>query len=205
MKFSLKPLVFILFILLFIFQLAKSLSVTCEAGGPYGTGSTVIAVGNVSGEVSNSSTVIVNISKSGTLKATKSTTSDSDGSYYAIFDQTFDVGSYELNVSASNSTHSTTCDDTFDVILQQVSTACEQKTVSVQGRTMYTSGGLVNSGNVFISIENVTTTNITSFSGGNFSISLTTCLYKNTKYILYLSILDSTGRKGTTQILFTPT
>jgi hypothetical protein len=179
--------------------------VTCEAGGPYGVGSVLLIAGNVSGDVSNSSNITVNISKSGTLKATQSTTSDSGGSYYTIFTQSFDIGSYIVNVSASNSTHTFQCNDTFDIILQEPITTCVQKTVTVRGRPMYTSGNLVNSGTVFVSIENMTVTNTTNFSGGSFSISLTTCLYIGRKYFLYLSIIDPQERKGTTCILFIPT
>jgi len=205
MRFSLSLLIFLLFSLLFFSQIARSLTVTCKAGGPYGIGSTILVMGNVSGEVSNTSNIIVNISKSGTLKTTQNTTSDSDGFYYAIFSQSFDIGSYEANVSASNTTDTVSCGDTFDIILQQPSTICSQKTITVQGRTIYAAGNFVNSGNVFISIESTTASNRTSFSGGNFSISLTTCLYLGKKYFLHLSIIDSASKKGETFISFIPT
>lgn len=201
----LKPFIFAVFIFLIFLQLARSFTVTCEAGGPYGSGSTVLVMGNVTGEVSNVSNVVVNISKSGAPRAAESTTSDSDGSYYTIFSQSFDIGSYDANVNASNATYSTSCSDTFDVILQQPITTSEQKTVTVQGKAMYTAGNPVSSGTVFISIENTTATNTTTISGGTFTISLTTYLYSTKRYLLYLSIVDLTGKKGTTQIFFTPT
>jgi len=204
MRVSLISLIFFLCLLL-LFQLAKSLTVTCEAGGPYGTGSTTLVMGNVSGEVSNTSNITINISKAGTLKAATSTTSDSDGSYYAIFTQTFDIGNYGVGVNASNTTHFAECSDTFEVILQKITTTCEQKTVTVQGNSTYMAGTPVASGNVFISIDGTTASNTTSFSGSAFSISLTTCLYSGKKYILDISVIDSSGRKGTTHILFTPT
>jgi hypothetical protein len=162
-------------------------------------------MGNVSGEVSNTSNITVNVSKSGTLKAATSTTSDSDGSYYAIFTQTFDIGDYQVGVNASNTTNFAECSDTFSVILQEVTKTCEQKTVTVQGNSTYATGTPVTSGNVFISIEETRANNITSFSSNNFSISLTACLYSGKKYTLEISIIDSSGKKGTTHILFTPT
>jgi len=205
MKVSLRLAVSLIFFLLLFIQLARSLSVTCEAGGPYGTGSTVLVTGNVSGEVSNTSNVTVNISKSGTLKAATSTTSDSDGSYYAIFTQTFDIGNYGVGVNASNTTHFAECSDTFEVILQEITTTCEQKTVTVQGNSTYATGTPVASGNIFMSIEGTTASSLTSFSGGTFSASLTACVYLGKKYTLIISVADASGKKGTAHILFVPT
>lgn len=205
MKFQLKSLILIFFLLLLFFPLARSLTVTCDAGGPYGSGSTVIVTGNASGEASNITNVTVNISKSGILISSMNTTSDSGGLYYTVFPNVFDVGSYALNVSAINTTDYATCNSSFDVFLQGPIKTCEQKTLTVEGRTMYAAGNLVDSGKVFLSLEETEATNITSFSGGNFSISLTTCLFTAKNYILHLLITDDNGRKGTTYLSFTPT
>jgi hypothetical protein len=181
-----------------------SLTVTCQCGGAYGINSVVLVEGNVSGEVSNVSTITINVSKGGALKSVYTTTSDAQGCYYASF-TSLDIGSYDVNVSATNTTHTAYCNTTFEIVPQQVSTECTQKTITVEGKTMYTTSGLVDSGNVFISIDGMTAKNITSFSNGNFLVSVTACLYSGKKYILHLSTIDSLGNKGMASILFTQT
>lgn len=203
MRFQLKFLIILILLLLF-FPLVKSLTVTCEAGGLYASGSTVIVTGSVNGEASNVTNVTVNINKSGASWASRSTTSDSWGLYYIVFTEAFDIGNYTVSVNASNTTNYATCNDDFNVTPQQPSSACEQKTLTVWGRTMYTAGNLLSSGKVFISIEDTKATNITDFSGSNFTISLTTCLFPSKEYILNLLVIDSSGKKGTTHLSFTP-
>jgi hypothetical protein len=178
--------------------------VTCEAGGPYATGSTVLIVGNVSGEVSNVTNITIDIRKQGVLKTSQTTSSDSSGTFFSIFNQPFDVGTYDVNVTASNSTHNSTCNDTFDVVSSEISEVCRQKTVSVEGSAIYVGSNLVNSGKVFVSIEGLKVSNTTSFSNGYFNVYLTACLNQGKRYVLRLLAIDDEGKKGLALIPFTP-
>ncbi|MEM5766026.1 MAG: hypothetical protein QW423_00030 [Candidatus Aenigmatarchaeota archaeon] len=186
-------------------HLTKSFTVSCEAGGPYATSSTVLIVGNVTGEVSNITNITVNITKYSSPKASQATTSDSSGTYFSIFTQSFDIGTYDVNVVANNSTHTASCNDTFDVIPSQVSKECQQKTIYIEGNSYHIAGNLVSSGKIFVSIEDSRSTNITTFSNGFFKAYLTACLNFGKKYILQVSITDDEGKKGTIFIPFTPT
>ncbi|MEM5835648.1 MAG: hypothetical protein QW040_01510 [Candidatus Aenigmatarchaeota archaeon] len=185
--------------------MAKSLTVTCEAGGPYATGSTVLVVGNVTGEVSNIANVTITITKYGSPKALQTTTSDLNGTYFSIFTQSFDIGTYDVNVTINNLTHIASCIDSFYVMSSQVSKECQQKTIYIEGNAYNIKGNLVSSGKLFLSIEGLRATNTTTFSNGYFKAYLTTCFYFGKKYILQVSIIDEMGEKGTIFIPFTPT
>jgi hypothetical protein len=191
--------------LLLTIHFVKSLSVTCEAGGPYGTGSVILVVGNVSGEVSNSTNVTIEIRKQGSPKASQTTTSDATGTYFSVFTQSFDIGTYDVNVTASNSTNTATCNDTFEVIASELSKECQLKTILIEGNAGYANSNLVNSGKIFISIEGLSTSNTTNFSGGYFKAYLTACLNLGKKYVLQVSVIDEEGKKGTIFIPFIPT
>ena len=179
--------------------------VTCEAGGPYSIGSTVLVLGSVLGEASNETNVTINISKSGELKASQTTNSDSSGSYFSIFNQYFDTGKYLVNVSARNSTSEFFCSDEFDVLSPGAKKECLQRTISVKGKATDTFGIPLSSGKVFISIEGISVTNSTTFSNGNFKISLTSCFYLDKKYLAQLAIIDGEGKKGTKYFYYIPT
>ncbi|MEM5869861.1 MAG: hypothetical protein QXR09_01695 [Candidatus Aenigmatarchaeota archaeon] len=199
-----KYLLLILILFLFSFKLVSSLNLTCEVGGPYGTGSTIIVVGNVTGYVSNITSITIEIIKEGTLKVSRTTSSDTTGTYFSIFTQSFDIGSYIVNVTATNSTHTATCIDTFDVIPQEVSKECQDAKISVSG-IAYAEGKILGSGRAFISIEGLRERNTTNFSNSEFSLYLSACLHKGKRYLLQISILDEKGGKGTIYIPFIPT
>ncbi|MEM5773270.1 MAG: hypothetical protein QXL86_03570 [Candidatus Aenigmatarchaeota archaeon] len=199
-----KYILLILILLILSIKLASSLTVTCEAGGPYGTGSTIIVAGNVTGDATNIAFITIEIIKEGTPKSSITTASDATGTYFSIFTQSFDIGNYLVNVTASNTTHTVTCFDTFDVIPQQVSKECQQVTIFVSGAA-YSEGKILNSGRVFISMEGLVEKNTANFSNGSFLVSLSACLYRGKKYSLQISILDEKGNKGTIYIPFIPT
>lgn len=184
--------------------MAHSLSVSCEAGGPYSSGSKVIIVGNVIGENSNVSSVRIDINKSGIPRLSTITTSDSSGVYFVVFDQSFDLGNYEVLVTANNTTHIANCYDEFEVVVGEVSKECQQVSISVQGRA-YAGDKLLTSGKVFVGIDGLKETNTTNFSNGYFQISLSACVHLGNKYLLQIHVTGSEGEKGSVYIQFIPT
>ena len=180
----------------------KTKGVTCEAGGPYSFGSTVLVVGNVFGELSNKTNVTINITKSGSLVASQTTTSDSSGIYYSIFNQSFETGKYTVNVFSNNEFF---CSDEFEVTSAEASKECLQKTISIEGKAIDTSGNTINSGKASISAEGITTTNSTNFSNVEFQAFLTACFYPGERYLVQLTIIDDKGRKGTKYFYYTAT
>jgi hypothetical protein len=175
----------------------KTKGLNCEAGGPYSFASTVLVAGNVFGETSNETNVTINITKSGSLIASQTTTSDSSGIYYSIFNQYLDVGKYSVSVSANSSSNQFFCSDEFEVVSAEARKECLQKTISIEGKAIDTSGNPINSGKAFISAEGITTTNSTNFSNGEFQAFLTACFYPGERYLVQLKIIDDKGRKGT--------
>jgi hypothetical protein len=179
--------------------------VSCEAGGPYFLGSTILVVGNVFGEISNETNVTINITKAGGSVASQTTTSDSSGAYYSIFNQYLGVGKYFVSVVANSSNNEFFCTDEFDVFSLEAGKECSQGTISIGGKALDTFGNSLNSGNVFISVEGITTTNSTNFSNGEFHAYLTACLYPGKKYFVQLTIVDNKGRKGSKYFYYTTT
>jgi len=175
----------------------KTKGLNCEAGGPYSLDSKILVAGNVFGETSNETNVTINITKSGSLIASQTTTSDSSGIYYSIFNQYLDVGKYTVNVFANSSSSEFFCSDEFEVTSAEARKECLQKTISIEGKAIDTSGNPINSGKAFISAEGITTTNSTNFSNGEFQAFLTACFYPGERYLVQLTIIDDKGKKGT--------
>jgi hypothetical protein len=174
---------------------AKGLN--CEAGGPYSLGSKILVAGNVFGETSNETNITINITKSGSLIASQTTTSDSSGIYYSIFNQYLDAGKYTVSVFANTSSSEFFCSDEFEVVSAEARKECLQKTISIKGKAIDISGNPINSGKAFISAEGITTTNSTNFSNGEFQAFLTACFYPGERYLVQLTIIDDKGKKGT--------
>jgi len=182
---------------------AKGLN--CEAGGPYSFASTVLVAGNVFGETSNETNITINITKSGSLIASQTTTSDSSGIYYSIFNQYLDAGKYTVSVFANSSSSEFFCSDEFEVVSAEARKECLQKTISIKGKAIDISGNPINSGKAFISAEGITTTNSTNFSNVEFQAFLTACFYPGERYLVQLTIIDDKGRKGTKYFYYTAT
>jgi len=197
------PLVSIIFLATLVF--AQTLSVTCEAGGPYGTNSAIVITGNVTNQTGTSeANVTVDIRKSGTLRTTKNVSADSSGKYYAIFTG-LDYGDYTVNITATQKSTTAECSDSLLVRLGGISTSCNDFLIRVWGRALYSSGSAITSGTVYATVKDTFFKNSTTFSNGNFSIYLDSCLFITEKYILQLSVTDTVGRKGTSEIIFSPT
>jgi hypothetical protein len=126
----------------------------------------------------------------------QTTTSDSTGIYYSIFDQPLDVGKYTVNVVANSSSDIFFCSTEFEIFSVEARKECLQKTISIEGKAIDTSSNAINSGKAFISAEGITTTNSTNFSNGEFQAFLTACFYPGKKYLVQVTIIDDKGRKG---------
>ena len=203
---SAKFILFFFLLLLFAAHISMSISLTCEAGGPYSTASSVIVTGNVSDSIG--ANMVMNISKSGTLKTEKTTTSDDSGYYYFIvstLSENLDYGTYAIHVNASDAGLTANCSDSFEIQMPQSSYICDSKTLSISGKAIYSTGGAVSSGTVFVSIDGTNIKNSTSFTSGEFSIALKGCMYIANRYIMNVIITDGAGKSGSSQIIFSAT
>lgn len=200
-----KALFFIILLLLAV-HISKSISLTCEAGGPYAPESSVIVTGNVTD--SASAVMVMNISKIGTLKAEKTTTSDASGFYYFIvssLSEGLDYGTYTVHVNATDAGNTANCSDTFEIQMPQNIDTCDIKTLVISGKAVYSTGSTVTSGNIFVSIDGTDIKNSTSFTSGSFSIALKGCMYVANRYTMNIVISDNAGKSGSSQIIFSPT
>jgi hypothetical protein len=178
-----------------------TLTVKCEAGGPYVSGATVIVKGNVtnSSGIAKISNVYVTIGST-----TKQTTSDTNGTFYLIF-SALTTGTYTVRFNSSATYYTGSCEDTLQVLASS-STACTQKTIQILGNaTDAGTGRSISSGRVIASILDTTYTNSAAFSDGQFSISLDACLFKGKRYTVQLAIKDSNSAKSALSFLtYTP-
>jgi len=177
---------------------------TCTAGGPYLPNSVIIITGNVtntSGSPKNSS---VNITVNSTNKVT---TSDTNGSFYLTFSG-FDVGNYSISGTSNGSGfNNATCSNQFTISSPNSTLACRIKTIKFNGTVIDSgSGNVINSGNVSSAIEgtNATGTAIIQ-SNGQFSVSVTGCLYYGTRYLVSNIFDDTSGRRGWFNFIYVPT
>jgi len=175
---------------------------SCEAGGPYTTTSNIIVIGNVTDTTGTTlaSTVTVDIMKSGVLQMTSSTTSGSDGGFYAEF-APLTAGSYIANVTANYDGSLGYCNDTFNVA---AAVACVEKTIGLSGYAFdYSTGQIISSGTVRVEIKETGDVKEASFSGGYWSLSFTSCFTSGTRYTAAVKITDSsTGKVSYTQLEF---
>jgi hypothetical protein len=192
---------FILFFSSLIFiHIAYSLTVNCDAGGPYLRNSSanlsINVVGNVTDQAA-AANITVNITQSGVLKVSKTTTADSQGVYFTTINYSFDGGNYTVNVSAEQQGTLAFCNDTLEVQLPQAALACVNRYLRILGKAIYSSTGeLLPTGKVFASILEESITNSTSFTDGDFAIYLSSCLKSGKKYILQIIIEDSAGSRS---------
>jgi len=188
-------------------QVAKSdLSVTCKAGGPYGRGSIVTIIGNVTSGTGNEANVTANVSKDSLLEASQESISDSDGAYYFVFSENLDVGNHSVLINANKSSELATCTDYFYVYAPAPVSGCTPRNITLEGTAIYAeTGGIVNSGSLSVTAEGISTTNKTTISNGKFSIQYSGCLSLAKRYILTTFVDDLLGKKGTSKIIFATT
>jgi hypothetical protein len=181
---------------------AANVTINCEAGGPYTTTAAIIVVGNVSDQAGTylQTDVTVEIRKSGILQTSTSTTSSSEGNYFAEFSPV-SAGSYVANVSANYQGTYGYCNDTFSVVS---GVTCAEKTIGLSGYAFdYTTGQTISSGTVKVTIKETGDEKEESFTNGYWSVSFTTCFTAGTRYTAAVKITDSTtGKTSNTQLEF---
>jgi hypothetical protein len=174
------------------------LSVNVEAGGPYVKNQTlpiVLIVGTVTfaGESAPYSNVTIKIYEGPTLKASKDLVSSSTGKFATTFTG-FDVGVYSVEVLANYSSATTSSSDTFKVI--ESLSGCTYKTISLNGNALdYLTGLPISSGTVKITIKENGDEFSTSFTGGRWVATFTTCLVQDRRYTAIIQITDSATGK----------
>jgi len=201
-----RKILFFIMLLLLAVHFSKSISLTCEAGGPYAPSSSVVVTGNVTDSVA--ANMVMNISKADTLKVEKTTTSDASGFYYFIvssLSENLDYGTYTVHVNATDAGITANCTDTFAIQMPETLTTCDTRTIVITGKAVYSTGSAVSSGTVFVSIDGTSIQNSTSFTSGSFSIALKGCMYVANRYTLNILIDDGAGKSGSSQIIFSPT
>jgi len=195
-------------IVLFVFVLASSenLNVSCEVGGPYIKGATIIVTGNVTNITGTSSNVSIKINSSSVI-ATKNTTSDASGVFYTIFSESIDVGNYTVNATAERTGVYGNCTDDLQISSTEAAGVSVNKTITINGTAVYKdTGRVVTSGTAYLSIVNQTTKSTASIDpDGKFSISIYPLLTLGNKYYIDLLIQDTIGKKSWMQILFVTT
>jgi hypothetical protein len=194
---------FVAFLISFTFvfiQLTHSLSVSCEVGGPYLKNSSANLSINLAGSVTNpagAANITANVTKSGVLKVSKTTTADSQGVYFKTISHNLDVGTYTINVSAEQQGTYAFCDDTLEVQIPQTVSACVNRNLRVSGKAVSSSTGeLLSSGKIFASILEENLSNSTSFTNGDFTIYVSSCLKGGKKYTLQIIIENSVGSRS---------
>ncbi|MFH0711499.1 MAG: carboxypeptidase-like regulatory domain-containing protein [Candidatus Aenigmatarchaeota archaeon] len=210
-----KKIQIVLFVLLTIFSTfyfsrfnfclaLDSLSMSCTMGGPYLPDSTVIISGNVTNSTGDSQVANVKISINTTEKTT---TSDSNGSFYVSYGNA-QVGNYSV-IGMANLTDfdNATCSELFTVYNPAATLACRMKTVVFQGTAIDSgSGNVITSGNVTsIIAETNSTGSAVIQNNGAFSVSIRGCLKYGTRYLVTNIFDDSQGRRGWFSFIYVPT
>jgi hypothetical protein len=181
--------VVVAFLIIAFIVKSDTLTVTCEAGGPYTRAATKI----VKGEVTNGSenviaNVTVNITSTG---YSAQVISNRQGRYSVKFKNTMDIGAYTVNVIADNNTNSGSCIDTFEVKSTSTTADCLDKNITVAGRAMFAaSGALIPEGNVTATIVgDKGVTNSTRVSNGYFSVNLAGCLKPADRFLIKIHVV----------------
>ena len=191
--------------LLFILPYSEApLAVTCEAGGPYAKNATINIIGNVTNASTGGVTdVSVNISTGGSQKASENTSSDIDGRYHESISQNLDFDTYTVVVSAQNGSISAYCTDTVNIQIG-VNTSCTTRTITLAGAALYSSNAsAVTSGAATVGIAELNVANSSPMnSTGGFSVPITACLNKGTRYTFNVFVDDYNGRRSFLQESF---
>jgi len=180
--------VVVAFLIIVFIARSASLTVTCEAGGPYTRAATKI----VKGEVTNGSE---NVQANVTVSITDTSYSAQDvsnkhGRYSVKFTSNMDIGTYTVSVTADNNTNSGSCIDTFEIKTISTTTDCLNKNITVAGRAMFASGALIPEGNVTATIiGEKDVTNTTRVSNGQFSVNLFGCLKPADRFLIKLHVV----------------
>lgn len=201
---SLILIIILIFSLIFGITLVQAaLQITCNAGGPYLKNSVMIVIGNVTDTVGTTANVSVNITKDGSIKASRSTTSDSDGKYYVNFNEELSSGNYSVNASATKGGTFTSSNCSLEIKLTEAATSCLIKTMTINGTAVYSNTGqVISSGTVSASVMDTNFKNSASFTNGRFSVALNMCLFSGRRYTLAVFVDGGAERNSWSQIIF---
>jgi hypothetical protein len=173
--------------------------INLEAGGPYVKSSlpTVVIVGNVTlfdGTPVGPATVVLNVYEGATLKVTRTLTTSSVGKFATTIN-TLDVGSYDVNATATYGTTVINASDRFKIV--EGSSSCVQRTVSLNGTALdYSTGQLISSGTAKIAIKENGDAFQTSFTNGRWILTFVSCLDSGRRYTAAVQVIDSTTGKS---------
>ena len=187
------------------YAIISPLNITCNAGGPYLTGSTVVVSGNVTNVTGGPRNTGVNISIN--VTTSKTTTSDSNGSYYLTFTE-LNVGNYTVNGTANaTGSNNATCSASFSIYSSLATLVCRTKTLTFTGTVIDSgSGSVITSGNVTSNIVGTNSTGTAVIgSDGKFSVSISGCVYYGTRYLVTNVFDDTLGRRGWFYYIYVPT
>lgn len=190
-------------LILFTFVLVSStnLNVTCQVGGPYLKNSRITFAGNVTNITGTASNITIYFKKGNTVLASLNTTSASDGKFITSITPNLDSGNYTINATAERFGVFGNCTGNIEIKFS-TSTSCVNKTITVNGTSVYAdTGQLVSTGTVYLSILDNNIKSSASISDGQFSVSVSPCLNLGQRYTV---VLTTTGgeENSWSQILF---
>jgi len=173
-------------------------TITCEAGGPYTPTSLIIVIGN-SSDIEGTplySSGNISIFKDDVLQDSRAFTSSSDGTISSSFGP-LATGNHMANISAN----STYCAAAFGVITPKA--PCGGQPITLSG-TAYdsTTGELISSGTIRITVQETGDETEQSFTSGEWSATLTSCFTSGARYNAAVRITDTSGKVSYSQIQF---
>ena len=184
---------------------SENLNVTCEVGGPYMKGATIIMRGNVTNITGTGSNVTIKINSSSVV-ATKNVTSNSSGVYQTTFSESIDVGNYTVNATAERLGVYGNCTTDLEITPAGL-VGATARTSTINGTAVYRdTGKVLTSGTVYLSVVDQSVKSTSSINpDGTFSISISPLLTLGNKYYLILAIQDGSGKSSWMQILYVST
>ena len=193
-----------IFLVIIITSSDAALIISCEAGGPYSKNATINIIGNVTnnsvGAVAN---VSVNVSLGGTQKVSINTSSDPEGNYVvsALFTQ--DFNSYDVVASAQANGVTVYCNDNIAVQLS-TNTSCQNRVLHIEGQALFSSDlSPVTGGRATVGIAEEKIANSSALnSTGGFSVPISLCFKKGSKYTFNVIVDDGKDKQGYLQQVF---
>jgi hypothetical protein len=178
---------------------SSSFAITCNAGGPYSPGSTVITLGSVVNQVANAPNVTnltIKIYKNGNSLQTTNYTMPATQGRFSTTIASLGLGSYTANVSSRNGT----CNASFIVSAIE---ECQNKTIILRGRAFNArTGQNIALGNATIVVKETGDSKEVAILDGQWYASFPTCLESGKKYVLAIEIRSSDMKSSWSEIDF---
>jgi hypothetical protein len=173
-------------------------TLTCEAGGPYTTTSSIIIVGS-SRDIEGTpvfSSGYIEATKASILQDNKTFSSSLEGKFSSIFGP-FTTGNYLINVSANESY----CTDSFSIIYSTAS--CGLKNITLSGKAYNSATGEeIPIGTVRVTILETGDETEKSFTNGEWSVIFSSCFDSGKRYNAAVKITDEAGKASYSQTQF---